>query len=298
MPDSVGDDNDSVADDKDPFDAQLLQRAFRRDGRRNRRRKRIRKTKTVSRQFAIPIVFVVVVIAVAGWQLRPSAKPSPVIPTITDVNKIRIVEAVPSDKAQEPSRAKEIRAKIGAMQLWFSNETAGKVLRLAAGSSKSVKVERIVLSVATSSLLNQPNLALDLQQALFQSGFVLAPDEAAIVFTQIQPSEPICGQSAGRIAAVFPTACSQTSNEFSSNAALIAAHEMLHVLGAVEGCAPHAGRNGHVTDNPSDIMYEPLNASSPRRAAVQHLDPGHDDYYGTGRSNCIDVKRLPVWVNA
>jgi hypothetical protein len=30
--------------------------------------------------------------------------------------------------------------------------------------------------------------------------------------------------------------------------------EDIHVLGAVEPCAPHYGRNGHVVDDPADLM--------------------------------------------
>ena len=51
------------------------------------------------------------------------------------------------------------------------------------------------------------------------------------------------------------------------------------------------GNNGHVVDNPNDLMYD-----GPRRAQEDIvLDPGNDDYYDHDDGGCWDVKDHPVW---
>ena len=60
-------------------------------------------------------------------------------------------------------------------------------------------------------------------------------------------------------------------------------HEIFHTLGFVANCAPHAN-NSHTTDNNNDLMYT---GSLPWYPSL--LDPGNDDYYGTKRTDCIDL---------
>jgi Divergent InlB B-repeat domain len=52
-------------------------------------------------------------------------------------------------------------------------------------------------------------------------------------------------------------------------------HEMFHLLGAVNTCAPHAVAPGEVGDDPNDLMsfYVPT-------LGTAKLDPGNDDYWG------------------
>lgn len=60
---------------------------------------------------------------------------------------------------------------------------------------------------------------------------------------------------------------------------VIAAHELLHMLGALPPGAPHAcpGDGGHPCDDERDLLW-PLLVASSLDAAI--LDVGHDDYYG------------------
>ena len=62
-------------------------------------------------------------------------------------------------------------------------------------------------------------------------------------------------------------------------AAITAAHELVHTLGAVPAGAPHAcfETGGHVCDRVDDLMYPSIEDTS-LEAVV--LDPGRDDYYG------------------
>ncbi|HET8529223.1 MAG TPA: hypothetical protein VFL60_09950 [Gaiellaceae bacterium] len=65
----------------------------------------------------------------------------------------------------------------------------------------------------------------------------------------------------------------------SSASAQVAAHELLHNLGAVPDEAPHLcdGTGSHACDDPSDVMYPFLAPDTTLDAVV--LDVGRDDYY-------------------
>ena len=69
------------------------------------------------------------------------------------------------------------------------------------------------------------------------------------------------------------------------------AHEMTHALGAAHEPAPHADGTGHVTDDRRDIIY-----SGPEGRDWDNLmlDPGHDDYYKTGRSDLVNIEFSPL----
>ena len=59
---------------------------------------------------------------------------------------------------------------------------------------------------------------------------------------------------------------------------IVAAHELMHTLGAVDGrSAPHACSSGHVCDGVTDLMTATLEAG-PLESRL--LDVGRDDYYG------------------
>jgi Divergent InlB B-repeat domain len=84
-------------------------------------------------------------------------------------------------------------------------------------------------------------------------------------------ADPSRGQA---FAFVFPAGC---PNEPTS---VVAAHELVHALGAVRSPAPHecpAPDDGHVCDTRTDLMY-PFADGSPLSSL--QLDVGRDDYYG------------------
>ena len=69
-------------------------------------------------------------------------------------------------------------------------------------------------------------------------------------------------------------------------------HELFHVFGAVPECAPNEGRGFHVIDEPTDLMYAGVGRVEllPEERVYQ-VDVGRNDYYGHGRSDCIDIRR-------
>ena len=89
----------------------------------------------------------------------------------------------------------------------------------------------------------------------------------------------LCGQGASDatgfgLAAMYVQACS------GAPVSVVAAHELLHTLGAVPRAAPNRcpDPNGaHTCDSTADLMH-PFLDTSPLEAKL--LDPGRDDYYG------------------
>jgi hypothetical protein len=78
-------------------------------------------------------------------------------------------------------------------------------------------------------------------------------------------------------------------------------HELVHSLGFVPRCAPHARGDyeaGHVSDSRYDLMWsgnEPWGTNQPD---LMQLDVGRDDYYAHGRSDCPDLASSPYLVAA
>lgn len=61
-------------------------------------------------------------------------------------------------------------------------------------------------------------------------------------------------------------------------------HEIFHTMGIVPECGPNHTRRGHSSDDPSDLMYAGDEGWQP-----SILDINHDDYYGHGNPDCLDL---------
>ena len=70
-------------------------------------------------------------------------------------------------------------------------------------------------------------------------------------------------------------------------------HEIFHTLGFVPSCAPHETLTGHVSDATNDLMYS---GDAPWQLPPT-LDVGHDDYFDTGRTDCLDFANSPYLVS-
>ena len=122
-------------------------------------------------------------------------------------------------------------------------------------------------------------------------GPVIGRVEKSVVFYDGPRSNAaVCGSSliaplyAGRFAFSFVWLRSSCAGDVGSAraAAVSAAHELVHSLGAVQSEGPpnrcrDASRSGHVCDDAADLMFP---YSSSRALAATRLDTGHDDYYG------------------
>lgn len=83
------------------------------------------------------------------------------------------------------------------------------------------------------------------------------------------------------------------TNSFASSEAspgyleFVMAHEIFHGMGMVGTCARNHTASGHVSDDPSDLMYAGSLPWTPSR-----LDVNRDDYFGHGNP-CADAAQSP-----
>jgi hypothetical protein len=61
-------------------------------------------------------------------------------------------------------------------------------------------------------------------------------------------------------------------------------HETFHTMGFVPSCAPHHTQAGHVSDDPTDIMWAGVGSWNP-----SVLDYGRDDYFNAPVPGCLDL---------
>jgi hypothetical protein len=223
----------------------------------------------------------------------PTPQPTPTpVPTPAPKSSFRVLYALASDQTAKPGQVAAIRATIDAVDGWYATQTTGNV------RPRWVREPGGAVAVSTITLANT---AAELGAAGFidvvgkiQAVSPQPANQRALVFLDTTNSSG-CGVTGAGTSIVFEAACgihpaSPTSWPF--DATYLTAHELTHNFGAVSSCAPHAGNGGHVTDDPKDILYSgPL----ARDWANITLDPGHDDYYATGRSDCPGITASPFW---
>ncbi len=84
-----------------------------------------------------------------------------------------------------------------------------------------------------------------------------------------------------------------TTSTWGSAASFTIAHELVHGLGAADACGRSATTDGHVTDDPDDIIFAGVDPRDRSRPVT--LDAGHDDYYDHDIDGCTDIADSPLW---
>ena len=72
---------------------------------------------------------------------------------------------------------------------------------------------------------------------------------------------------------------------------IVMAHELFHVMEAVDTCAPNAD-GPHVADDRNDLMYVGARSVRDRMAVI---DRNRDDYYGHDIPGCTDAEDSALW---
>ncbi|MCW2991154.1 MAG: hypothetical protein JWM73_1748, partial [Solirubrobacterales bacterium] len=208
----------------------------------------------------------------------------------------RAVYALASDQTADAGKPAAIAGTIAAVDKWFATQTTGNVQpRWARDDGGAIAVTTVTLDHTAAQYAaggdNFSMIAADLA-----AHDLPAPGgrEKIAVYVDVTNSAA-CGATSGDVVLMFEAACEihpGVADQWPYGATYLLAHEMTHGFGAVNACAPHAGGGGHVLDDPRDLLYAGSEARDWDHLA---LDPGHDDYYATGRSDCPGIESSPFW---
>ena len=218
-------------------------------------------------------------------------------------SQVHVIYAVPrdgTDRRLDVTGALE--SSVASFQRWLATETGGPNLRLDTFQG-ALDVTFVRLRKTDAQIAARDAFVRDeLETLLADAGFA-APKKLYAVYYD-GSSTYACGGGAwpptlpGRVAAMYLHGRPAGSPPCDSNALAVPGappgyldyamlHEILHTLGFVARCAPHHHKGGHISDRADDILW----AGTGSWQVPGHLDPGHDDYYGHGRSDCPDLAR-------
>lgn len=238
----------------------------------------------------LPIL--VAVLVVSGSVLLGSDHP--VEAAASTPTTIQAVYAVPSDTPPIPGRLSAAATSISTVQAWFAaqmngsypvfNEKDGTVgVELLTLSKSAADIRALSTSDLDSLLLTEAEAAFD----------GVSGSELFVYLEAHHDDSGACGYT-GRIVVIVMDNCGtypSSSASFPYEDTYLVAHELTHLLGAVGSCAPNSIPGGHVDDDNRDVLYI---GSQDRAWDSLMLDPGNDDYFNHGRSNCVDIADSPV----
>jgi Divergent InlB B-repeat domain len=198
-------------------------------------------------------------------------------------NPIHWVYAIPSDGADNlAGLASVMQADAEQIDAWWRGQDPGRTPRndvaaFACGAQLDITTVRIARTGAQlSPLQGRFSTIVD---SLDEAGLGSALTKYVVYYDGPTADANVCGQggsdpSGFGAAVVYQRSCAGVST------AAVAAHEVLHTLGAVSRSAPNecdGETSGHTCDTEADLMF-PSIGGDPLSSKL--LDPGRDDYYG------------------
>jgi hypothetical protein len=197
--------------------------------------------------------------------------------------QIHAVVVVPADGADDfATSASQIADDAASMTAWWVGQDPTREPRFdqaTFGATNCLDIAFVRLPQPAAAITG----ASSLFQAIgvdMQSANLLSPYKKYLVYYDGPSVETnVCGVGGGgfstgpALAVVIPAGCPGVPTDS------VAAHELLHALGAVPPGDPNACPNdpGHPCDSPTDVLY-PYTRGEPLSQKV--LDYNHDDYYG------------------
>ena len=204
---------------------------------------------------------------------------------------IQAVYAVPSDVSVVAGRDAAIANEIGEVQAWFDSQTGGEhPVFVRDGNSVSVATVILPDTLATLAAMSSPETPI-VEHIHASLPDTVTQDLAVVVEGTLSVS--YCGRT-GSIVFIPIGNCDIGVSEASTwpyGGTYLMGHELTHLLGAVPSCAPNADGSGHVDDDNRDVLFA---GAGGRDWDNLMLDPGHDDYYNHGRTDCTDIANNPL----
>jgi hypothetical protein len=184
----------------------------------------------------------------------------------------------------------EIAASVASWQSWLRGQTGGRGIRL---DTYQGQLDVTFFRLATTSDAALPRPVVAISTELAAAGFS-APDKIYAVYYD-GASTLACGDGGAPYPSEYLTGSDSRSGTRCTGSfgvsppgyfdfALL--HELVHSLGYVPSCAPHAAAQ-HVNDSPFDLMW---GGGSPWASLPDmQLDVGHDDYFEARIPDCPDL---------
>jgi hypothetical protein len=212
-----------------------------------------------------------------------------------DLPHFQLVYLYPADGAPVDGRVQAIPHVAAQVDAWYAQQMGGPSPRFATDTHGVPSV--LVLQSPSSAA--EIAAGSDLQDAMdaWRATGTLPLSAAPVIFLEGTLGSPnACGWSRrGDVPSItmpmancriYPSA----ADTFPYGGSYLLAHEMAHALGGVSPLAPHHVPGGHVSDSKADVIYHGV---GPRDWTNLTLDPGHDDYYLTGRSDLPGIESSP-----
>lgn len=201
----------------------------------------------------------------------------------TTGRQIHAIWAVPADGADTfVTGAPKLADDLGSIEAWWQTQDPTRVPRIddaafPAGTCEDISFVR--LPDPSGAFVGAEDAYDHLALELTSLGFANPYKKYLVYYDGPSVQDGICGTGGGDFATgpsyavVWLAGCPGIPDDS------IAAHELLHALGALPAGAPHPcpGDTGHPCDSPQDVLY-PYNSGAPLQTL--YLDWNHDDYYG------------------
>ncbi len=233
----------------------------------------------------------------------PTPTPRATVDEVDEVSgyQVKALYVLPADGADERLDTNGTLARsLAAAQAWLHERTGKRLVLDTFRGQPDVAFVRLDQSDAELSS-HGVFIRDQLERILAARGFD-HPQKIYLVYFGGGAGVPVCANAAhpprlvGQVTALYlkgtpPGALPCANNRFATDERsagyleFLALHEVFHVVGAVQRCAPQ-WTGDHVGDDPGDLMYA---GSSPWRPA--RIDTHNDDYFRTGRADCLDVDR-------
>ena len=215
-------------------------------------------------------------------------------PDATTGRQFHAVVAIPSDAPDTfAADANRLADDVASIESWWQGQDPTRIPRFdnavfPGGTCLDISFLRLPNPSASYSMSSESDASLTFSTLLRQLQTAGMADQYKKYLVYVDgigtASDLICGTGEGEFdtgpayALVWLPTCAPPG-QTAVPKDQVAAHEMLHSLGALPAGAPHAcpGDSGHPCDSTTDVLY-PYASGAPLTSYV--LDYNHDDYYG------------------
>ncbi|MDD2858556.1 MAG: hypothetical protein PHU75_07760 [Candidatus Nanopelagicales bacterium] len=212
-----------------------------------------------------------------------------------DATRFQLFYVYAADRAPVAARPAAIQHIAAQVDTWLAAQIGGGLSpRFVTGADGRPTVLSIRSSLKSSVLNKREDISYDAMPSYVARGLVKSKVLPIFMIEGEQDYDACAwywdGDNGPYIS--FPLAnCDiipTVDDDFPDYGSYTLAHEIVHALGAVDDRAPHEDGTSHIKGDPQDLMmggeWDEVDWDN------LTLDPGHDDYLRTGRSDLVNIE--------